>query len=110
MGLYSVMAYAVAERTCEIGIRVALGAQPRDVMTMVMRQGLRLVAAGLFTGSIVAALLAGLTSAMFPALRPADPMVYATTALFTIAVAVVAIVIPAWRALRVDPMVALRNQ
>ena len=110
MGLYSVMACSVAERTGEIGIRVALGAQPRDVMAMVLRQGLRLVAAGLLTGSIFAALLARLASAMFTTLRPADPVVYATAAFFVVAVSLASVVIPARRALRVDPMVALRSQ
>jgi predicted permease len=110
MGLYSVMAYSVAERTCEFGIRVALGAQPRDVMAMVMRRGVRLVTVGLLTGSTIAALLAEFTSAIFTNLRPADPVVYATAALFTIVVALASSAIPAWRALRADPMIALRNQ
>ncbi len=110
MGLYSVMSYSVAERTCEIGIRMALGAQPRDVIALVMRQGMRLVLAGLVIGSIAAAVLVGLASAVFATLHPANPLIYAVTALFTAVVAYASIVIPAWRALRVDPMVALRHQ
>lgn len=110
MGLYSVMAYSVAERTCEIGIRVALGARPRDVMAMVMRQGMRLVMAGLVVGSIAAAALVAVASSTVATIRPGDPLVYGATVLFTMVVALAAIAIPAWNALRVNPMVALRNQ
>jgi predicted permease len=110
MGLYSVMAYSVSERTSEIGIRAALGAQPRDVMAMVMQQGMRLVVAGMLTGLIGAAVLAGIVSTMFTTLRPADPVVYATAALFTAVVALASVVIPAHRATKVDPMIAMRAE
>lgn len=110
MGLYSVMACAVAERTGEIGIRVALGARPLAIVALVIRQGLRLVLAGLLAGSITAALLARFAAALFTTLRLADPVVYVATALGLLLIALVSVVIPALRALRVDPMVALRAE
>src|SRR5258708_681321 len=93
IGLYSVMAYSVAQRTGEIGIRVTLGAQPRDIMRLVIQQGVMFALAGLVVG-----------------VGPADPVVYAAAAGFTVLVALAAAAIPAWRALRVDPAVALRWQ
>jgi predicted permease len=110
LGLYSVMAYSVAQRTGEIGIRVALGAQPRDVIAMVMRQGMGIAATGLLVGITSALALARMASAMFETVQPADPAVYLAAALFTILVALASVAIPSWRALRVEPMVALRYQ
>ncbi len=110
MGLYSVMAYSVAQRTGEIGIRVALGAQPIDVVAMVVRQGMGFAAAGLIVGITSALALARMASAMFETLQPADPGVYLAAALFTFLVALVSVAVPSWRALRVEPMVALRTQ
>jgi predicted permease len=110
LGLYSVMSYSVAQRTGEIGIRMALGAQPRNVFAMVLRQGLGLAAAGLAIGSIIAVGLTTMASTLFATLRPADPTVYLATVVFTVAVALASVAIPAWRALRVDPMVALRAE
>jgi predicted permease len=110
LGLYSVMAYSVAQRTSEIGIRVALGAQPVDVIALVVRQGMGFAAAGLLVGIASAVALARMASAMFETVQPADPVVYLAAALFTILVALASVAIPSWRALRVEPMVALRNQ
>jgi putative ABC transport system permease protein len=110
LGLYSVMAYSVAQRTSEIGIRVALGAQPIDVIAMVVRQGMGFAAAGLFVGIVSALALARMASAMFETLQPADPEIYIVAASFTLIVALASVAIPTWRALRVEPMVALRNQ
>ena len=110
IGLYSVMAYAVAQRTGEIGIRVTLGAQPRDIMRLVIRQGIAFAAAGLVVGSLVAAALARVVAAMLVGVGPADPVVYAAATLFTVLVTLASAAIPAWRALRVDPAVALRWQ
>jgi predicted permease len=110
IGLYSVMAYSVAQRTSEIGIRVTLGAQPRDIMRLVFRQGIGFALAGLLVGSLVAAALARVISAMLVGVSPADPLVYAAATAFTILVALASAAIPAWRALRVDPAVALRWQ
>src|SRR5712664_1323675 len=110
IGLYSVMAYAVAQRTGEIGIRVTLGAQPRDIMRLVIRQGIASAAAGLIVGSLAAAALARVVAAMLVGVGPADPQVYAVAAAFTALVTLTSAAIPAWRALRVDPAVALRCQ
>jgi len=110
MGLYSVMAYSVAQRTAEIGIRVAMGAQRGDVMRLVLGQGMVFVVAGLAVGAVVAAALAHLVSAALVGVKPSDPMVYLAAAVFTVLVAFASAVIPAWRALRVDPVVALRAQ
>jgi len=110
IGLYSVMAYAVAQRTGEIGIRVTLGAQPRDIMRLVIRQGLAFAAAGLVLGSLAAAALARVVAAMLVGVGPADPLVYAAATGFTVFVTLASAAIPAWRALRVDPAVALRWQ
>jgi predicted permease len=110
IGLYSVMAYSVAQRTGEIGIRVTLGAQPADVMRLVIRQGLTFALAGLVAGCVAAGALARVASALLVGVGPADPVVYAAAAAFTVLVALGSAAIPAWRALRVDPAVALRWQ
>jgi predicted permease len=110
MGLYSVMAYSVAQRTAEIGIRMTLGAEPRDLMLLVLRQGLGFAVAGLATGSLAAAALARLIQAVLVSVSPADPAVYAGAGGIIVAIALLSAVIPAWRALRVDPMVTLRCQ
>jgi predicted permease len=110
IGLYSVMAYAVAQRTGEIGIRVTLGAQPRDIMRLVTRQGIAFAGAGLAVGSLAAAALARVVAAALVGVGPADPLVYAAATGFTVLVTLASAAIPAWRALRVDPAVALRWQ
>jgi predicted permease len=110
IGLYSVMAYSVAQRTGEIGIRVTLGAQPGDIMRLVIRQGIAYTLAGLLAGSLAAAALARVVSAMLVGVSPADPLVYAVATAFTVLVTLASGAIPAWRALRVDPAVALRWQ
>jgi predicted permease len=110
VGLYSVMAYSVAQRTSEIGIRVTLGAQPRDIMRLVIRQGISFALIGLIVGSLAAAALARVISATLVGVSPADPVVYVGATAFTVLVTLVAAAFPAWRALRVDPAVALRWQ
>jgi ABC-type antimicrobial peptide transport system permease subunit len=110
IGLYSVMAYAVAQRTGEIGIRVTLGAQPEDIMRLVIQQGIAFAAVGLAVGSLAAAALARVVAAMLVGVGPADPLVYAAATAFTVLVTLCSAAIPAWRALRVDPAVALRWQ
>jgi ABC-type antimicrobial peptide transport system permease subunit len=110
IGLYSVMAYSVAQRTSEIGIRVTLGAQPADIMRAVIRQGLTFAAVGLLVGTLAAAALARLAAAMLVGVSPADPRVYAAAAAFTLLITLASAALPAWRALRVDPAVALRCQ
>ncbi len=108
IGLYSVMAYSVAQRTGEIGIRVALGARRDNIMGLVLRQGMMFAVPGLLLGCFVAASVARLASTMLVAVSPSDPLVYAAAALFILIVTLAAAIVPAWRALRVDPIVALR--
>src|SRR4029077_19317121 len=110
IGLYSVMAYTVAQRTSEIGIRVTLGAQPGDIMRVVIQQGVPLAGVALLVGTLAAAALARLATAMLVGVSPAEPLVYAGAAAFTLLVTLASAALPAWRALRVDPAVALRWQ
>jgi predicted permease len=108
VGLYSVLAYAVSQRTPEIGIRMALGARPEQVVGLVMRNGLGLVAIGLGLGLAAAAGAARLIQTLLFEIRPLDPLVYGgVTVVFTI-VAALACLIPSARAARIDPLRALR--
>ena len=112
IGLYGVIAYSVARRTKEIGIRVALGARPGTVVGLVMRQGLMVAAAGLMAGCAVTALVAALAARMIAGVlyrvSIGDPFSWLGAALLLLAVSALANLIPAWRASRVDPSVALR--
>jgi len=109
-GVYGVMAYAVAQRTTEFGIRVALGASPSDLVHLVGRQGLTLTAAGLAIGLVGARLTSSALTQMLYGVRPSDPIVYLSTAGTLAAIALSACIVPALRALRVDPIVALKAQ
>jgi predicted permease len=108
VGLYGVISYSVAQRTQEVGIRVALGATSREVVAMVMRQGLQLAAVGLAIGLFLALLLKSLMKTFLVGVSPTDPVTLAATALLLLLVAVLASYLPARRAARVDPTVALR--
>jgi putative ABC transport system permease protein len=109
VGIYGVMSYSVARRTQEIGIRVSLGATRRDVLAMVVRQAMALVLAGAAVGLAGSLMLARLMSGMLYGVRPADPLTFAVVALLLAAVALAAAAIPALRATRIDPLVALRE-
>jgi len=110
IGLYGVMAYSVAQRTNEIGIRVALGAQPLDVLRMVLRESMTLALPGLVVGSLMATALARLVSASLVEVSPRDPAIYGAAAVFTILITLCAAAAPARRAAKVDPLVALRYE
>jgi predicted permease len=110
VGLYSTVSYSVAQRRHEFGVRMALGARYRDVVRLVVGQGVRAAAIGVAVGS-VAALLAGpfVANLLFQT-SPRAPSVYGVVGVLTVIVAVAACVVPAWRAARVDPVVALRGE
>jgi predicted permease len=110
IGLYGVMGYSVAQRTNEIGIRVTLGAQPSDVMRLILWQGMGFALAGLATGSLAAAALGKVVSSALVSVSPADPAIYSAAAAFTVLIALVSTAIPAWRAVCVDPLISLRHE
>jgi putative ABC transport system permease protein len=110
LGIYGVMAYGVTERTREIGLRMALGARPGDVLGLVVGQGSRLVAAGLAIGLALAFALARLLSSLLFQVGAADPVTYIALVLALGGIAVLACYLPARQASRVDPMVSLRYE
>jgi predicted permease len=108
VGIYGVVAYLAAQRTREIGIRLALGAQGRDVRTMFLRHGLGLTASGIALGIAFALLLTRVLAALLYGVRPTDPVTYGAVSVVLAAVALLATYLPARRASRVDPVIALR--
>ena len=108
VGTYGVLAYSVAERRREIGIRMALGASEGGVLTLVLRQGMLLAGIGLLVGLAGALAVTRVVSSLLFGVQPTDPATFAAVGLFMLAVALVACVVPARRATRVDPLVALR--
>jgi len=110
IGIFGVLSYAVSQRTREIGIRMALGAQERDVVGLVVRQAMILAASGLAAGTAAALLLSQTMTKMLFSIGPTDPATFAAVAAILAAVAVLASYVPARRATRVDPIIALRAE
>jgi putative ABC transport system permease protein len=110
VGIYGVMAYAVTRRTCEIGIRMALGAQRQTVMRMIVGEGVVLAGIGLAVGLAVSLIVMRLLSSLLYGVKASDPLAFVGGAILLLLVAVGACYIPARRAMRVDPIVALRYE
>lgn len=110
LGIYGVISYMVGERTHEIGIRLALGAQRANIMRMVVRQGLRLAIVGAAVGLVGALIVSQLMAGLLYGVKPTDPLTFASVALLLIGVALLACYVPGRRAVRIDPMVALRHE
>jgi putative ABC transport system permease protein len=110
MGIYGVIAYTVAQRTNEIGVRVALGASRADVLRLVVLDGMRLAVAGTVIGVAGAAALTRLIATLLFGVQPSDPLTFLLTACAVCAVALLASYLPARAALRVDPLQALRSE
>ena len=110
IGLYGLVAYSVTRRTREIGIRMAIGAGKSDVLRMVLRQGLRLSAAGILLGGVASVVVARLLTAALAGLGAPSPATYVIAPVLLIGMTMAASYIPARRASRVDPLVALRHE
>jgi predicted permease len=109
-GLYSVMAYAVTQRSHEIGIRMAMGAQSFNVLSMIVRRGMLLAFGGVLAGMVVALMTRKIVAGMLTGISPADPGIMAASSVFVCLVALAASFLPARRATQVDPMRALRDE
>ena len=110
VGLYGVVSQSVAGRTREIGIRLALGAEPRGVLAMVLKEGLRLATVGMALGVVATVAGAVAASSLLFGVKPADPLSYACSAVVVVAIAMLACHVPGRRASRVDPAVALGSE
>jgi putative ABC transport system permease protein len=110
IGLYGVMSYTVSQRSRELGVRLALGADSREVLGLVLVQGLRLALAGVVIGLVAAFAVTRVMKNMLFGLSSTDPLTFVAISLLLVAVALVASYLPALRATRVDPVVALRTE
>jgi ABC-type antimicrobial peptide transport system permease subunit len=110
VGIYGVISFAVSQRTREIGVRMALGARPADVLRMILTEGLKLVAVGVVLGVAAALMLTRLLEGMVYGVSMRDPLIFVLVNLLMVAVSLAACYVPALRATRVDPITALRYE
>jgi ABC-type antimicrobial peptide transport system permease subunit len=110
IGLYGLLSYLVVQRTPEIGLRIALGAQKADVLSMIVRRGLTLALAGLAAGLFISAMMTRLLSGMLYGIRPSDPITFATVTVILLLVSLGATGLPAYRAACLDPLKTLREE
>jgi putative ABC transport system permease protein len=109
VGIYGVISYGVVQRTQELGVRLALGAQRRDIIMMILRDGTLLAAAGIVIGALAALWLTRFLRSLLFGIQATDPLTYVAVALILVSLAVLASYVPARRATRVDPLIALRT-
>jgi putative ABC transport system permease protein len=110
IGIYGMLSFAVAERRREMGIRIALGAQPRSVLRMVVGSGVRLAMLGVVSGLVLSTWLTRVVAADLFGISPSDPLTLAGASALLLIVVIAASLVPARRATRIDPLVALRNE
>src|SRR5262249_17896965 len=110
VGIYGVISYLVGQRTHEIGVRVALGAQPRDVLHLILAHGLAMALVGVVVGAVAALGLTRLMANQLFGVSAHDPLTFAAVAVLLLLVAIAACYLPARRAMNVDPMIALRSE
>lgn len=110
IGIYGVLSYLVSRRTREIGIRVAIGAGRGQILRLVLASGLTLALTGVVIGAIAAAFATQLMRGLLHDVAPIDPLTFAAVAILLSGIAVVASAVPAWRAMQVNPVVALKSE
>ena len=110
VGLYGVISYSVSQRTQEIGVRMALGAGVSNVLMMIVREGLMVTAAGVGAGMVAAVVLARFMQSLLFGIGTHDAATFGGVAAILLSVGVLASLVPAWRASRVDPLIALRHE
>jgi putative ABC transport system permease protein len=110
VGIYGTIAYSVAQRTHEIGIRMALGAGMNDVLKLVVREGVLMAGMGAIVGLGAAAVMTGLMSSLLVGVTPRDPLAFGASAAILLLVAALASLLPARRAARIEPLEALRTE